>query len=78
MNVFVVQEIETKDECEPTSEIFGVFTSYRAASERLIRRSYKPLPTFIFRQPNKHYIEFTKRDGLYEYQAEIHELEMEE
>ncbi len=78
MNVYTLTEIETKDENEPSTEITGVFATYRLAAEYLISKKYKVKPVYIFNQPNKYAVDYCKRDGLFEYEAYIEEFELTE
>ena len=78
MQVFIVEEIETKDQEESTTELSGAYRSYRQAAQHLMRRSYKPKPVYTFNQPNRYCIDYVKRDGLFEYEAYIHDFDLED
>ena len=78
MQVYILKEVETKDEEQPITEVTGVFTSYRLAAEHLTDKGYKAKPYFNFGKPSKFFVDYHKRNGLFEYEAEIEEFELTE
>lgn len=78
MKVYTLKETETKDGQEPSIEITGIFATHRLAAEYLISKGYKAKPYYIFGKPNKIIVDFYKRDGLFEYEANIEDFELVE